>query len=85
MPDEVDGLGIPELIEIMEEVWGILSGTAAEAKWDSSRQGDGHYEKVLNFPFDDWSCIIYFLEPESEGLVEAKRIGGCTYVLKVLR
>ena len=53
MPDEVDGLGIPEPIEIMEEDRGSLSGTAAEAKWDSSRQGDGHYEKVLNFPFDD--------------------------------
>jgi hypothetical protein len=66
-------------------VRGRISGRATEAKWGSNRQGDGHYEKVLNFPLDDWSCIIYFLDPESEGFDEVNRIGGWTYVLKVLR
>lgn len=85
MPDEVEGLGIPEPRDVTEEVRGRISGRATEAKWGSNRQGDGHYEKVLNFPLDDWSCIIYFLDPESEGFDEVNRIGGWTYVLKVLR
>ena len=52
-PDEVEGLGMPEPREVTEEVRGRISGRATEAKWDSNRQGDGHYEKVLNFPLDD--------------------------------
>lgn len=52
-PDEVEGLGMPEPREVTEEVRGRMSGRATEAKWDSNRQGDGYYEKVLNFPLDD--------------------------------
>ena len=50
---EVEGLGMPEAREVIEVVRGRLSGRATEAKWDSNRQGDGNYEKVLNFPLDD--------------------------------
>jgi hypothetical protein len=32
MPDEVEGLGIPEPREVTEEVRGIISGRATDAK-----------------------------------------------------
>ncbi len=84
--EEAVGLGIPELSEVSEEFLArrFGSGRATEAKCASSLQGEGAYEKVLNFPLDEYKLRNFF-DPESPGLFEVKRMGGWMQVLKVLK